>query len=198
MKGGELRGQWWVANQDPLGHGVLEMLVGSLCNGLPQFVDLLLGIYGVKWLAWLIIAAIAILIIFSATVGIVFGILHQTPQHIMLTGSMLCLVLVLIVQWRFYAKGDQDPKLFWVLLGSTLVVVLMCVTINAYVWPPLPADPNGLYNTQTKLCVLSGVANCYATGQCPQVTSLEQPVAQCCNCTCGATPMGLDAFGRAL
>jgi hypothetical protein len=60
------------------------------------------------------------------------------------------------------------------------------------------ASPNGLYNTQTKLCVLSGVANCYATGQCPQVTSLEQPVAQCCNCTCGATPMGLDAFGRAL
>lgn len=55
---------------------------------------------GVKWLSWLIVAAIAIAIIFSATVGIVFGILHQTPQHIMLTGSMLCLVLVVIVQVR--------------------------------------------------------------------------------------------------
>jgi hypothetical protein len=81
-------------------------------------------------------------------------------------------LLLYCVQWRFYAKGDQDPKLFWyaptllaclpacllvcglrsppsvtcvragdrVLIGTTVVVLLMCVTINAYVWPAPPAE----------------------------------------------------------
>lgn len=44
-------------------------------------------------------------------------------------------------------------------------------------------SPNALYNTATKTCVLSGATACYQQGQCALITSLTQPVVNCCNCT---------------
>lgn len=57
----------------------------------------------IKWVIWAVIGIMGVLIIFSSAVGIIFGILHKTPQHIILVGAMLLLVALMLLVVRLLA-----------------------------------------------------------------------------------------------
>jgi hypothetical protein len=160
----------------------------------------------IKWMLWGSVFVMAVIIIFSTTVGIVFGVIHKIPQHIMLAGCLVCLSLVQAILLRWYRNGELEGKYFWFQIGLAIVVILICVTINAYVWPyekceAQPQCTSGLWDTERRQCVLSGIFACGSRGQCVQA-SRSQEIAQCCNCTmstCQAAPTGANiAFTQPL
>jgi len=143
-----------------------------------------------KWVTWIIAGIVAFVVAFSTIVGVVFGVINAVPQHFMLTCVLLCMTMILAVQYWWYRQGDLDPKFRFLLLGMVVVVILCAITLNAYAWPDpkkcddMPHCVGGqVWETKTRRCIFPRILDCLSLHppECAKVFSFTNVV--CLNCT---------------
>eukprot|EP01090_Pellita_catalonica_P019833 TRINITY_DN6861_c0_g2_i1.p1 TRINITY_DN6861_c0_g2~~TRINITY_DN6861_c0_g2_i1.p1 ORF type:complete len:190 (-),score=14.09 TRINITY_DN6861_c0_g2_i1:221-790(-) len=148
-----------------------------------------------KLIFWGSASIITLFVIYCSIIGVVLGVLEELYQHVMLVAVMLSLCIMIILLTRWYRGGDDQltKKYFWFLIGLVIVVFLLGITINAYVWvldtscEDQPDCPSGLYLTEPrKLCITpaSTITNCLAVGRCISLNiGTTTATAFCQNCT---------------
>eukprot|EP01088_Endostelium_zonatum_P017335 TRINITY_DN505_c0_g1_i1.p1 TRINITY_DN505_c0_g1~~TRINITY_DN505_c0_g1_i1.p1 ORF type:complete len:194 (+),score=18.03 TRINITY_DN505_c0_g1_i1:66-647(+) len=149
-----------------------------------------------KFMVWATAIILGIFVLFCSICGIVIGILHHVYQDIMVVGNMLLLVLVLIIIFRWYREGNEDPKYKWIIIALVVVIFTIGISINALVWGLKPCEieeqpicPNGIYFTDTRTCIenvwttCSNQRNVANQTLCPIVYSYNPPFVRCGNCT---------------
>jgi len=125
-------------------------------------------------LIYVVGTTLTIFVLFSATIGVIFGI-ERKAEHFVLVILMVLLFLTLAITYKCFSDGEFDPKLRWIIILLTIVVFIAGVAVNIYAWEPLPEPPPkiecaGLYRTSDGVCFL-GAAGCWdKPGYCVSIS----------------------------
>jgi len=126
---------------------------------------------------------------YCVVIGVVMGILKGHISHLIFGAAILCLAALPYFLYRWYRNDDLEPKFRWLTLWSFLVLWLIGIVLNLYVWndkvAPVPC-PGG---SQFVIFNSTGYPNCYPI--CPNDYCFDFISLQCINCTvCISPPSG--------
>eukprot|EP01124_Arcella_intermedia_P022493 TRINITY_DN3356_c0_g1_i1.p1 TRINITY_DN3356_c0_g1~~TRINITY_DN3356_c0_g1_i1.p1 ORF type:complete len:175 (-),score=14.32 TRINITY_DN3356_c0_g1_i1:305-802(-) len=118
---------------------------------------------------------VVLFMLFSVTICIVFGIQKNAPEHYIMGGLTLALLILFLILMLWFWKGELEGKVKYLILIVLLCALLAGIAANMYAWRYLlPNDCMGdgmFYSQSTHSCLSMQLGSCNKPHNCLEYVS---------------------------